>query len=103
MSDYIPQMDACGSLGVGLACRAWLSGFCSLVLEGWGDPPLFWAGVGLESGYCSSEAPSSLEVAVKKASSEESRVTEPPPMVNIDRGRGGGSLVSGRGEKRGKL
>lgn len=36
---------------------------------------------------------------MKKAGSEKSRVTEPPPVVNIDRERGGGSLVLGRGKK----
>lgn len=39
--DYIPHVDACENLGVALACRARLSGFCSLVWEGWGDPALF--------------------------------------------------------------
>lgn len=44
-SDYIPQVDPCESLGVGLACRARLPGFCSLMWEGWGDPALFGAWV----------------------------------------------------------
>lgn len=53
----------------------------------------------LEGAYCGSQAPSSLEVAVRKAVSEKGRATEPPPMINMDRGRGGGSLVVGRGGK----
>lgn len=41
---------------------------------------------------------------MKKAGSEKARVRETPPMVNVDRGRGGGSLVVGRrGKKGGKL
>lgn len=57
-------------------------------------------GLGMEGGDCGSWAPSSLEGTVKKAGSEKGRVRETPPMVNVDRGRGGGSLVVGRRERR---
>lgn len=67
-------------------------------------PRCFGPGLGYEGGDCSSQASGSLEVAMKKACFEKGRVREPPPMVNTDRGRGGGSLVVRRGGKRrGKL
>lgn len=49
-------------------------------------------GLGLEGGYCSSQAPSSLEVAMKKANYEKGQATEPLPMVN---GQGAGRWVIG--------